>query len=148
DTELTPEQQEFVATIRTSSETLIQLTGDILDYARIESGRLKLEPQPCDPRVCVENGLDLIASMAAEKKIELLHWIDDSVPATIQVDVGRLRQVLVNLLNNAVKFTPSGEVAVRVSARSVVPARDGGVPSAVLEFSIRDTGIGIDPQHH
>ncbi|HTO03919.1 MAG TPA: ATP-binding protein, partial [Opitutus sp.] len=148
DTELTPEQQEFVATIRTSSETLIQLTGDILDYARIESGRLKLEPQPCDPRVCVENALDLVASIAAAKKIELLHWVDDSVPSAILVDVGRLRQVLVNLLNNAVKFTPSGEVEVRVRALADRPVTEGGANPAVLEFSIRDTGIGIDPEHH
>jgi PAS domain S-box-containing protein len=149
DTELTPEQQEFVATIRTSSETLIQLTGDILDYARIESGRLKLEAQPCDPRVCVEDAMDLVASMAAEKKIELLHWVDDSVPLAITVDIGRLRQVLVNLLNNAVKFTPNGEVEVRVRARSTAAASlDGGQSSSVLEFSVRDTGIGIDPQHH
>lgn len=148
DTELTPEQQEFVGTIRTSSETLIQLTGDILDYARIESGRFKLEPQPCDPRVCVENALDLIASMAAEKKIELLHWIDDSVPPAILVDIGRLRQVLVNLLNNAVKFTPDGEVEVQVRALAPRPSPDDGVPQSVLEFSIRDTGIGIDAQHH
>jgi signal transduction histidine kinase/CheY-like chemotaxis protein len=149
DTELTPEQQEFVATIRTSSETLIQLTGDILDYARIESGRLKLEAQPCDPRVCVEDALDLVASMASEKKIELLHWVDDSVPPAITVDIGRLRQVLVNLLNNAVKFTLNGEVEVRVRAQSISPAGpDGAPPVVVLEFSVRDTGIGIDAQHH
>ena len=148
DTELTPEQQEFVATIRTSSETLIQLTGDILDYARIESGRLKLESQPCDARICVENALDLVAAMAAEKGIELLHWIDDSVPPAIMVDVSRLRQVLVNLLNNAVKFTSEGEVEVRVRALPEQPARIGEQLPVVLEFSVRDTGIGIDSQHH
>ena len=148
DTELTPEQQEFVATIRTSSETLIQLTGDILDYARIESGRLKLEPQPCDPRECVENALDLIAGVAVEKKIELLHWVDDSVPPAIVVDVGRLRQVLVNLVNNAVKFTASGEVEVRVRATSIETSADGTPSTAILEFSVRDTGIGISAQHH
>jgi len=151
DTELTPEQQEFVETIRTSSETLIQLTGDILDYARIESGRLKLEPQPCDPRECVESALDLAAAPAVRKNIELLHWVDDSVPAAILADVNRLRQVLVNLVNNAVKFTPTGEVEVRVRAR---PAeREDTVEAApadecVLEFSIRDTGIGIAPGHY
>lgn len=143
DTELTPEQQEFVTTIRTSSETLIQLTGDILDYARIESGRLKLEPQPCDPRECVENALDLVARVAAEKKIELLHWVDDSVPLAIIADVGRLRQVLVNLVNNAVKFTAAGVVDVQVRARTLPTEGE-----TLLEFSVRDTGIGIAPQHH
>ena len=148
DTDLTPEQQEFVGTIRTSSETLIQLTGDILDYARIESGRFKLESQPCDPRECIENALDLVAGTAAEKNIELLHWIDDSVPPAILVDVGRLRQVLVNLVNNAVKFTAKGEVEVVVRASALHPARGDRPSSAVLEFSVRDTGIGIAAEHH
>jgi CheY-like chemotaxis protein/nitrogen-specific signal transduction histidine kinase len=148
DTELTPEQQEFVATIRTSSETLIQLTGDILDYARIESGRLKLEPQPCDPRECVENALDLVAATAAGKNIELLHWTEESVPPAISVDVGRLRQVLVNLVNNAVKFTINGEVEVQVRCLSMQADPGTGNTMAVLEFSVRDTGIGIAVQHH
>ncbi|ACB74197.1 PAS domain-containing hybrid sensor histidine kinase/response regulator [Opitutus terrae] len=163
ETELTPEQLEYVETIRTSSETLIQLTGDILDYARIESGRLKLEPQPCDPRECVENALDLAATLALPKGVELLHWIDDTVPAAIVADVGRLRQVIVNLVNNAVKFTPTGEVAVdvRVVASSPAPetadaealpsareTADAGEASCTLEFSVRDTGIGIAPAHH
>jgi PAS domain S-box-containing protein len=155
DTSLTPEQQEYVETIRTSSETLIQLTGDILDYARIESGRLKLEAQPCDPRECVENALDLAAATAVQKNIELLHWIEDGVPAAIVADVSRLRQVIVNFVNNAVKFTHEGEVEVRVRALSA-PAATADNPSAdappsehcVLEFSVRDTGIGIAPEHH
>ncbi len=146
ETELTPEQQEFVETIRMSSETLIQLTGDILEYARIESGRFKLEAQPCDPRECIENALDLAASAAAQKNIELLHWVEADVPPAILADTGRLRQVIVNLVNNAVKFTHDGEVEVR--ARLVTPA--GPTPGApcVLEYSVRDTGIGIAPEHH
>lgn len=148
DTELTPEQQEFVTTIRTSSETLIQLTGDILDYARIESGRLKLEPQPCDPRECVENALDLMAGAAAEKDIELLHSVGDSVSPAVFVDVGRLRQVLVNLVSNAVKFTSKGEVEVQVRTRSTEKVPGSTTPVCVLEFSVRDTGIGIAAQHH
>ena len=150
DTELTPEQQEYVETIRTSSETLIQLTGDILDFARIESGRLKLELQPCDPRECVENALDLAASAAVQKNIELLHWIDDDVPAAIVADVNRLRQVVVNLVNNAVKFTTDGEVEVRVRTRPLAgsSAENDESPRCHLEFSVRDTGIGIAPEHH
>lgn len=147
ETELTAEQQEYVETIRTSSETLIQLTGDILEYARIESGRLKLEPQPCDPRECIENALDLMAATAAQKNIELLHWIDDTVPCAIVADVGRLRQVIVNLVNNAVKFTHQGEVEVQARAISR-PAEPGDGAPCVLEFTIRDTGIGIAPEHH
>ena len=156
ETGLTSEQREFVETIRTSSESLIQLTGDILDYARIESGGLKLEPQPCDPRECVENALDLIAASAARKGIELLHWIEDDVPPAIVADVNRLRQVLVNLANNALKFTASGEIEIRVRSlpppepgdSSVVPpdATPGPLP-CVLEFSVRDTGIGIAAEH-
>lgn len=148
ETKLTPEQQEYVDTIRTSSETLIQLTGDILDYARIESGRLKLEPQPCDPRECVENALDLAAAPALQKNIELLHWIGDDVPPAIVADVGRLRQVIVNLVNNAVKFTPCGEVEVRVGTRGLTPATGDKPAMCTLECSVRDTGIGIAPEHY
>jgi PAS domain S-box-containing protein len=161
DTPLNAEQQEYVETIRASSEALIQMTGEILDYARIESGRLKLEPQLCNPADCVEEALDLLASKAAEKNIELLHWIDDSVPAVVLVDDGRLRQMLVNLVNNAVKFTVAGEIEVRVRAFDVRPepvapasatARVEAVPTAAqscaLEFTVRDTGIGIAPEHH
>lgn len=148
ETQLTPEQQEYVETIRTSSETLIQLTGDILDYARIESGRLKLEPQPCDPRECIENALDLAAAAALQKNIELLHWIDDSVPPAIVADVGRLRQVIVNLVNNAVKFTHHGEVEVRARALAIETPPGSEAPLCTLEFSVRDTGIGIAAEHH
>jgi PAS domain S-box-containing protein len=148
ETELTPEQQEYVETIRTSSETLIQLTGDILEYARIESGRLKLEPQPCDPRECIENALDLVGAAAAQKNLELLHWVDESVPGTIVADVSRLRQVIVNLVNNAVKFTHHGEVEVQARALRVDPDLPGTAPHCVLEFAVRDTGIGIAPEHH
>jgi len=150
DTELTPEQQEYVETIRTSSETLIQLTGDILDFARIESGRFKLELQPCDPRECIENALDLAAAAAVQKNIELLHWVDDDVPAAIVADVNRLRQVVVNLVNNAVKFTTDGEVEVRLRSLppTLAPAKLDDPPVCRLEFSVRDTGIGIPPEYH
>lgn len=148
DTPLSTEQQEYVDTIRTSSETLIQLTGDILDYAHIESGRLKLEPVTCDPRECIESALDLVAEPALKKGIELLHWVDEDVPLSIQVDIGRLRQVLVNLVNNAVKFTPSGEVEVRARTVRLIAPAGGGAPVCELEFSVRDTGIGIPPEYH
>ncbi len=143
DTSLSSEQREYVQTIRMSTETLIQLTGDILDFARIESGRLKLNPAACDPRECIEDALDLVATKAFEKDLQLLHRVADDVPGTVVADGGRLRQVLVNLAGNAVKFTERGEVEIAV--RRV----DGGGPGeCTLEFAVRDTGIGIEPEHH
>jgi len=158
ETPLTSEQREYVQTIRAGGEALIQLTGDILDFARIESGKLKLEPIACDPREWIEEAFDLLAAQAAEKKLELLHWADDSVPASVVADGGRLRQVLVNLLGNAVKFTREGEVEVTVRARpdfaaAAAAATDPAAPPSHLgvcrlEFSIRDTGIGIPADQH
>ena len=145
ETPLSSEQREYVETIRMSTEALIHLTGDILDFARIESGKLKLEPLACDPRDCVEDALDLLAARAAEKKLELLHRVAPDVPAAILIDGGRLRQVLVNLVGNAVKFTPKGEIEVSVER---VPPPFGTPPEeCVLRFSVRDTGIGIAREH-
>ena len=138
DTPLTADQRELVETIQLSGSALIQLTDGILDFARIESGKLKLDPLPCAPRECVEDALDLVAARAAAKGLELLHWVDDSVPAVILADGNRLRQVLSNLLNNAVTFTAQGEVEVRVGTERGAEA--GGLN---LLFSVRDTGIGI-----
>jgi PAS domain S-box-containing protein len=157
DTKLTPEQREYVQTIRTSGEALIQLTGDILDFSRIESGRLQLDATPCDLRANVEDALDIFASRAAEKGVQLLHWVDHDVPAHLMVDGGRLRQVVINLVGNAVKFTAEGEIEVTVrkltgKSVSVAPFDDGTQGQLVaefddggltLEFSVRDTGIGI-----
>lgn len=155
ETQLSTEQREYVQTIKMSTEALIQLTGDILDFARIESGKLKLEPLACDPRECIEDALDLLAQKAAEKGIELVHDVPESVPAALMVDGGRLRQVLVNLVGNAVKFTERGEVEVTLAAAEAAPAgapADSGSAAApaecVLTFSVRDTGIGIAPAHH
>lgn len=166
DTPLTGEQRDYAQTIRTSGEALIQLTGDILDFARIESGKLALDLAPCDPREWVEDALDLFATTATTKKIEMLHWVEAGVPAVILADGGRLRQVLVNLVNNAVKFTDTGVVEITVAVANEGTGKgDGGritetlgapasgsappvarpVPAAtcVLRFSVRDTGIGI-----
>ena len=121
DTPLTAEQRDFVETIHASTGALIQLTSDILDYARIESGKLTLEAQPCDPRECIEDVLDLFAARANEKHLELLHHVADDVPATVTIDGGRLRQVLSNLVNNAVKFTPAGEIEVSVAVAAEKP---------------------------
>ncbi len=149
DTPLTSEQREYVQTIRMSTEALIQLTGDILDFARIESGKLKLDPMSCDPRECIEDALDLLAPKADAKRIELLHHVGADVPVAVMADGGRLRQVLANLIGNAIKFTDGGEVEVsvrRIPAASAAGA--GAEESCSLEFSVRDTGIGIAPENH
>jgi CheY-like chemotaxis protein len=151
DTPLTPEQREYVQTIRLSTEALIQLTGDILDFARIESGKLKLDPVACDPRECVEAALDMLAPKADPKKIELLHRVADDVPGAVVTDSGRLRQVLANLIGNAVKFTENGEVEVavrRLPAEGEVTTSGSPAETCLLEFTVRDTGIGIAPEHH
>ena len=166
ETPLSSEQREYVQTIRMSTEALIQLTGDILDFARIESGKLKLDPAACDPRECIEDALDLLATKAVEKHIELLHRVDPGVPAAVVVDGARLRQVLANLIGNAVKFTDHGEVEVSVRRLPELPEPawhqppgegTGPDPTAeqwsenarcTLEFAVRDTGIGIAREHH
>lgn len=145
ETRLTPEQAEYMVTIRQSAEALIQLTSDILDFARIESGKFKLEPERCDPRACLEEALDLVATRAAEKRLALLHWVEPSVPAAILADPGRLRQVLINLVNNAVKFTEEGEIEITLAARRLDP-RGSAVPAWELRFVVRDTGPGISAE--
>jgi CheY-like chemotaxis protein/HPt (histidine-containing phosphotransfer) domain-containing protein len=151
---LTTEQRELVETIRNSGDALLTIINDILDFSKIESGKLALEKQPFDIRTCIEDALDLLTPHAAEKRIDLAYQIDDDVPPMVIGDVTRLRQVLVNLLGNAIKFTPQGDVTVHVGiARLKTPAPEPGPPpfdvmaEAPLElhFSVRDTGIGIPP---
>ena len=143
---LTAEQRELVETIRNSGDSLLTIINDILDFSKIESGKLELEHQPFDIRTCVEDSLDLLTPHAAEKQVDLGYQIDDDVPPTVIGDVTRLRQVLVNLLGNAIKFTLRGDVTiqVRLENRSRPPAA-GPVESCpiMLHFSVRDTGIGI-----
>ncbi|RXK55770.1 response regulator [Oleiharenicola lentus] len=143
ETELSPEQRDYVSTIRTSSDSLLTIISDILDFSRIESGRLELEQQPFELAQCIEEAVDIFAGAAAGKGIELAAYIDPAVPACILGDITRLRQVLVNLLNNGVKFTSRGHVTVEVSS---TPAAAGEQSDQVrIEFRITDTGIGIAP---
>ena len=143
---LSPEQREFTETIRNSGNALLAVIYDILDFSKIESGKLTLETQPFNLRECVEDALDLLAANAAQKGLDLVSHIADDVPELVVGDVTRARQILVNLIGNAVKFTHKGEVAV-----NVVHAKDEGdgesLPSNTLpvrlQFSVRDTGIGI-----
>ena len=136
-TELTPEQREFAEVVRSSGDALLHVIDDILDYSKIEAGKLDLEQAPFDLRECVEGALDIVAPRAMEKDVELGCLFGESVPAGIVGDAARLRQVLLNLLSNAVKFTEKGEVVVHVDAQ---PAEQG---SWRLELAVRDTGIGI-----
>lgn len=140
DTELTPQQRDFVNTIRSSGDALLTIINDILDFSKIESGKLELEEQPFELRTCIENALDLLAARAAEKNIELTYLLEPQIPRIIIGDVTRLRQILVNLLSNAVKFTDTGEVVVSVTARQAQGEEEGGYE---LQFAVKDTGIGI-----
>ncbi len=137
DTPLSSEQREFAHTVRTSGDSLLSIINDILDFSKIEAGKLELEQQPFIIREVVETSLDLITSEAQEKGLELAYILDGDTPAAIVGDVTRVRQVLVNLLGNAVKFTEKGEVVIRVEGC----ARNDGLYD--IDFSIRDTGIGI-----
>jgi signal transduction histidine kinase/DNA-binding response OmpR family regulator len=138
-TRLTTEQQEFAQITRASGDALLTIINDILDFSKIEAGKLELEQVPFDLRECLETALDLLATQVATKGLELVCEVDDTAPAAIVGDATRLRQILINLLNNAVKFTERGEVVVSVAARPLDEGRH------VLHFSVRDTGIGIPP---
>ena len=140
ETKPTGEIKEFAETILSSSDSLLGLINDILDYSKIESGHLELECAAFDLRECVETSIDVLAARATEKKIDLLYWIDVDAPPSVLGDVTRLRQVIVNLLGNAVKFTASGEVFLNIGVADFLP--DGTVK---LTIAVRDSGIGIPP---
>ncbi|HEU5314954.1 MAG TPA: response regulator [Chloroflexota bacterium] len=137
ETELTGEQREYAEVIRTSGDTLLAIINDILDFSKIEAGKIEIERVPFDVHGCVEGALDLVAPQAGAKGIDLACEIDAGVPATVLGDPTRTRQILLNLLNNAVKFTERGEVVLTLEASD----RGGG--HHALMFAVRDTGIGI-----
>lgn len=139
DTRLDSQQREFADSIHKSGETLLSLINDILDFSKIESGKLELERASFSLRDCLESAVELARQPAAAKGLDLLLWIEDDVPEHLAGDITRLRQVLVNLVNNAVKFTAKGEVLVSVSRRA---AEAEGGPER-LHFSVRDTGPGV-----
>jgi PAS domain S-box-containing protein len=140
DTDLTPEQQEYAEIIYSSGDTLLTIINDVLDFSKIESGKMELEGRPFNLRDCLEQALDLLASKAAEKGLEMAYFVDDQAPETLVGDFTRLRQVLVNLLSNAVKFTESGEVVISVTCHHLEEKR------CQVHFAVRDTGIGIAPE--
>src|SRR6266571_5358204 len=151
DTELTDEQRDYVEATRSSADALLTIINDILDFSKIESGKLDLEHHPFELHTCIEEALDLLGPKAAEKKLDLAYFVDDFIPKILVSDVTRLRQILVNLIGNAVKFTHEGEVVIEVtpaappSTPDPRPATLDSRPSEehLLHFSVRDTGIGI-----
>ena len=142
-TELSAQQDEFVHTIQVSGENLLTIINDILDYSKIEAGKIELEKAPFDLRECIEDAFDLFVQTAAKKNVELLYHVGPDVPKTLLGDTTRLRQVLVNLLGNAIKFTENGEVNLKVSNLISV----GENRECQLQFAVSDTGIGIADEH-
>lgn len=145
DTKLSSQQREFVSIIRSSSENLLTMINNILDFAKIEASKLELEEQPFELGLCIEEALRLFVPEASEKKLELAYLIEPQTPTAIVGDVTRLRQILVNLLSNAVKFTESGEVVVYVNATAKLNPENLDHDSELYEirFAVKDTGIGI-----
>lgn len=139
-TDLDREQREFVEVIRTSAESLLTVINDILDFSKIEAGRLLLEECDFDVRAAVEDTLEMLAGQAQNKGLELTGGVAPDVPTRLRGDQGRLRQLLVNLIGNAIKFTERGEVSTRVVLERETDTE------AVLRFEVRDTGIGICPE--
>jgi signal transduction histidine kinase/CheY-like chemotaxis protein len=137
ETELTPEQRDYVETVRASGDTLLEIINDILDFSKIEAGRVRMERIEFSPKLVTEEAVELFAEPAANKGIELVLDVHPEVPHSAIGDPGRLRQVLINLVGNAIKFTDSGEVVVRVR-RGESPG-----PGVLLHFEVADSGIGL-----
>jgi PAS domain S-box-containing protein len=144
-TRLDAEQRSFADVIRTSGEALLSVINDILDFSKIEAGRLDLELHPFDLRECVESAMDLVAPTASEKALDLAYLLAPAAPEALVGDAARLRQILLNLLNNAVKFTEQGEIVLTVDAEPLGRDHESGRRYRV-HFSVRDTGIGIPPE--
>ncbi len=140
ETQLTPEQRDYAETVRRSSEALLDIINDILDFSKIEAGKLTLEAIDFDLRTTVEETLDLFAEPAQRKGLEVGCLLHADVPSALRGDPGRLRQILVNLIGNALKFTPQGEMMIHVTRGEETPDR------ALIEFAVTDTGVGMAPE--
>ena len=136
-TELDNEQVEFVETIKVSSDSLLSIINDILDFSKIESGKIELEKNSLDLRSCIEDVFDLISVKALEKRLDLIYYINPDVPTHIVGDITRLKQILLNLVGNAIKFTNKGEVLISVNVE------EQKENSYKLKFIVKDTGIGM-----
>ena len=137
ETELDSDQKWFVKTIHNSGDALLTIINHILDFSKIESGRFELEDQPFSLRQCVEEAVGFLTLKATSKEVELAYIIEEPTPAVVRGDITRLRQILVNLLDNAVKFTEKGEVVVSLASERLANGR------FQLHFAVKDTGIGI-----
>ena len=140
ETELTPEQREFMDTVKISADSLLGVINDILDFSKIEAGKLDIEAVDFDLRDCLRGTMRMLAVRADEKELELLCEVGPEVPEIVRGDSTRVRQVVTNLVGNAIKFTDQGEVSLKV----VVDAQDG--TDRILHFTVTDTGIGIPPE--
>ena len=140
DTPLTKEQEDFAQTVNNSAESLLTIINDILDFSKIEASSLEMETIEFDIRTCIDNVGEMLGAKAHDKNIELAILIHPQVPERIQGDPGRLRQVLINLTNNAIKFTEKGEVAINVKLEAIETEQ------VHLRFSVQDTGIGISTE--
>jgi len=153
DTPLDGEQRDYTETIHTSGEALLTIINDILDFSKIEAGRFELDAHPLALSSTIEGALDVMGPIAAKKGLELVYDLDPSLPAWIVGDAGRLRQIVLNLLSNSVKFTESGEVVVRVTGAEVpagsassaagVAGANGSDPRWEVRIAVSDTGMGI-----
>ena len=139
DTSLNREQREFVEAIRQSGDLLLTIINDILDFSKIEAGKLTFETRDFELREVVESTVELLASKAQSKGLELLGLVAAHRFTNLRGDAGRLRQILTNLLSNAIKFTHEGDVVLRVSQEAETAT------AVMLRFEVKDTGIGINP---
>jgi CheY-like chemotaxis protein/nitrogen-specific signal transduction histidine kinase len=142
ETPLTQEQHTYAETIFSSGESLLGIINDILDFSKIDSGKLELEEAPFHLGESIEEALDILAPKAAEKRLDLAYQVDEEIPAWVRGDVMRLRQVMINLISNAIKFTEAGEVVVQVESLSSSNRSQTAGPLH-LHVTVRDTGIGI-----
>ncbi|MGI9431665.1 MAG: response regulator [Myxococcota bacterium] len=145
DTTMTSQQRRFTETVQRSGRVLLGLINDILDFSRAEAGKLALEPVPCGLREEIEEVSAMLAGQAQSKGVELAVFLDDDVPEDVRLDAARVRQVLVNLVGNAIKFTEKGEVVIRVTRATSLPPGEAELadPATWLEFSVTDTGVGV-----
>jgi two-component system sensor histidine kinase/response regulator len=140
ETELTVEQRDYLTTAKLSAESLLTVINDILDFSKIEAGKLELDPLPFRMRDLIEDTVKILALRAQQKGLELLADVDSSVPEVVVADDSRIRQILLNLLGNAIKFTERGEVVLTAEG---LHGAEANASEMILQFAVRDTGIGI-----
>ncbi|MFD5277127.1 response regulator [Pseudarthrobacter sp. NPDC058362] len=145
ETRLDQTQKQYAQGVKGAGEALLALINDILDFSKLEAGKVDLDVRPFDPRALIEEVAGLLAEQAQAKRLELIAYCEPDVPARLLGDAGRIRQILLNLASNAVKFTASGEVSIRVRCETPGDVPETSVPVC---FEVRDTGIGIEPAQH